>query len=187
MNIKLTEQKALALLEDNLNRYSEITLKEANTKDLYKSLARIAHDFLVEMREKFHCKSVKAQVKRVHYLCMEFLLGRNLKSTLFNLGIDKYLILSKSEEKCGGRKRISNNACALEALFGAFYLAGKEKEIQNFIINLLNSKVDTVIANLDKYNAKEYLQEYTQMNDKHLPIYNLVRTSGPAHKPIFLF
>lgn len=89
MNIKLTEQKALALLEDNLNRYSEITLKEANTKDLYKSLARIAHDFLVEMREKFHCKSVKAQVKRVHYLCMEFLLGRNLKSTLFNLGIDK--------------------------------------------------------------------------------------------------
>ncbi len=115
-----------------------------------------------------------------------FLVSDNfLAEFSFNLGIDKYLILSKSEEKCGGRKRISNNACALEALFGAFYLAGKEKEIQNFIINLLNSKVDTVIANLDKYNAKEYLQEYTQMNDKHLPIYNLVRTSGPAHKPIF--
>lgn len=115
-----------------------------------------------------------------------FLVSDNfLAEFSFNLGIDKYLILSKSEEKCGGRKRISNNACALEALFGAFYLAGKEKEIQDFIINLLNSKVDTLIANLDKYNAKEYLQEYTQMSDKHLPVYNLVSTSGPAHKPIF--
>lgn len=89
MNTKLTEQKALELLEDNLKKYSELTLKEANTKDLYKALAQISHDILFDKRESFHSKVAKTQSKRVHYLCMEFLLGRNLKSTLFNLGIDK--------------------------------------------------------------------------------------------------
>ena len=89
MNTKLTEQKALELLEDNLKKYSELTLKEANTKDLYKALAQISHDILFDKRERFHSKVAKTQSKRVHYLCMEFLLGRNLKSTLFNLGLDK--------------------------------------------------------------------------------------------------
>lgn len=89
MSTKLTEQKALHLLEDHLKKYAEITVSEANVKDIYKALAVIAHDMLYEKREKFHSKVAKAQAKRVHYLCMEFLLGRNLKSTLFNLQIDK--------------------------------------------------------------------------------------------------
>ena len=89
MKSLLTEQKAQNLLEDTLKKYSEITLKEANTKDLYKALAMIAHDILYDKRESFHSKVSKSQSKRVHYLCMEFLLGRNLKSTLFNLGLDE--------------------------------------------------------------------------------------------------
>lgn len=89
MKSLLTEQKAQNLLEETLKKYSEITLKEANTKDLYKALAMIAHDILYDKRETFHSKVSKSQSKRVHYLCMEFLLGRNLKSTLFNLGLDQ--------------------------------------------------------------------------------------------------
>ena len=89
MATKLTEQKALQLLQENLKKYSEITLNEADPKDLYKALCDIAREILFEKREKFHSKVSKTQAKRVHYLCMEFLLGRNLKSTLFNLGLDK--------------------------------------------------------------------------------------------------
>ena len=85
----MTEQKALTLLQENLSKYSELTLKEATAKDLYKVLAIISREILADMREKFHSKSSKSGAKRVHYLCMEFLLGRNLKSTLFNLGLDK--------------------------------------------------------------------------------------------------
>lgn len=89
MSTKMTEQKALALLEENLKKYSELSLKEADTKDLYKALAMISHDILFDLREKFHSKVAKNSGKRIHYLCMEFLLGRNLKSTLFNLGLDR--------------------------------------------------------------------------------------------------
>lgn len=90
MDTKITEQKALSLLEENLKKYGELTLKEATTKDLYKALAMVAHEILFDKRENFHSKVQKSGAKRVHYLCMEFLLGRNLKTTLFNLGIDKY-------------------------------------------------------------------------------------------------
>ena len=59
MSTKMTEQKALALLEENLKKYSELSLKEAGTKDLYKVLAMISHDILFDLREKFHSKVAK--------------------------------------------------------------------------------------------------------------------------------
>ena len=89
MDIKLTEQKALQLLEDDLIKYVGINTKDAGAEDIYKALASICHDILLEKREKYHARVVKAPAKRMHYLCMEFLLGRCLKNTLFNLGLDK--------------------------------------------------------------------------------------------------
>jgi len=85
---KLTEAKALAMLNDTLKLNSLITIKEASIKDIYEALATLTHEILMEKREKFHSKISKAQAKRVHYMCMEFLLGRNLKSALFNLKMD---------------------------------------------------------------------------------------------------
>lgn len=89
MSTKLTSSRALSLLEDTLKKYAEITLKEAKKMDIYKALATICRDILFEKREKFHSKVAKSSSKRIHYLCLEFLLGRNLKTTLFNLKLDK--------------------------------------------------------------------------------------------------
>jgi len=82
---KITNQKALNMLEDTLHKYSEISLQEAKKPDIYKALCMIARDILFDKREKFHSRVAKSSSKRIHYLCLEFLLGRNLKSTLFNL------------------------------------------------------------------------------------------------------
>ena len=128
--MKISEQKALQLLEDNLKKYTEISLEEANKKDIYKALAMISHEILYDKREKFHSKVSKTQAKRVHYLCMEFLLGRNLKSTMFNLQIDKVFakvlkdhgvnIEDVYEEECdaglgnGGLGRLA--ACFMDSL-----------------------------------------------------------------------
>ena len=88
MGTKLTIQKAQTILEETLKKYSEVTLKEAKKMDIYKALSMLCRDILFDKREKFHSKVSKSQSKRVHYLCLEFLLGRNLKSTLFNLQLD---------------------------------------------------------------------------------------------------
>ncbi len=89
MSTKLTEQKAIELLQDTLRKYGEPdqTIEKATTTDLYRALAVISHEMLVEKREKYHIKVSKSMAKRVHYICMEFLLGRNLKASMFNLKI----------------------------------------------------------------------------------------------------
>ena len=101
------------------------------------------------------------------------------------LGLSKFLILGKSAEKAGERTRASINACAVEALIGAYFLTGKKKEIVEFLGKIFEPKIADVKSNFAKYNAKEILQEYTQSKTKNLPQYHLVREFGPQHEPSF--
>ena len=98
---------------------------------------------------------------------------------------DKLLKLGPSEEKQGGRKRESNIACALEALLGAYYLNGKQTEIEKFIKDYVIVFAEDVDKHFEKYNAKDILQQYTQGIDKTLPVYRTLAVRGPAHKPVF--
>ena len=109
-----------------------------------------------------------------------------LAKVAIKIGIDKQIILGHSEEKQGGRNRESNIACSLEAVLGAYYLSGKEKEIENFIKEYIIIYAEDVDKHFEKYNAKDILQQYTQGKDKTRPEYRIVSVKGPAHKPIFV-
>lgn len=101
------------------------------------------------------------------------------------LNITDLIILGYHAQKSGEKNRESINACVFEALLGAFYLDNKKDEIINFLDNIFEKYIIEVSKNLNKYNAKELLQEYTQSKTKELPVYNLLEESGPAHKPQF--
>lgn len=101
------------------------------------------------------------------------------------IGIDELMLLGPAEEKQGGRKRESNIACALEAVLGAYYLNGRQKEIENFIKDYIMIYAEDVDKHFEKYNAKDILQQYTQGVNKTLPVYRTVSITGPAHKPEF--
>ncbi len=101
------------------------------------------------------------------------------------LGLSKFLMLGKNAEKSGERTRASINACAVEALIGAYFLTGKKKEIVEFLGKIFEPKIADVKSNFAKYNAKEILQEYTQGKTRELPQYHLVREFGPQHDPSF--
>lgn len=101
------------------------------------------------------------------------------------LGLNEFLILGKNAEKSGERTRASINACAVEALIGAYFLTGKKREIVEFLGKIFEPKILDVKNNFAKYNAKEILQEYTQKRTKELPVYHLVREFGPQHDPSF--
>lgn len=109
-----------------------------------------------------------------------------LAQVAVQIGLDKELILGPAEEKQGGRNRESNIACSLEAVLGAYYLNGKEKEIEAFIKEYIMVFADDIDKHFEKYNAKDILQQYTQGKDKTLPVYRTVEVKGPAHKPIFV-
>ena len=89
MNNIITDIEALSLIQKKLEKYYNLSIKEATTEQLYKTLAMIVKDILLERKNQYHQRTKKANAKRVHYLCMEFLLGRTLKSSLFNLGLDE--------------------------------------------------------------------------------------------------
>lgn len=108
-----------------------------------------------------------------------------LAKIAIQIGVDKLLKLGSSEEKQGGRKRESNIACALEALLGAYYLNGKQTEIEKFIKDYVLVFAEDVDKHFEKYNAKDILQQYTQGIDKTLPVYRTLAVRGPAHKPVF--
>lgn len=108
-----------------------------------------------------------------------------LSKIALEIGIDKRIKLGPAEEKQGGRNRESNLACALEALLGAYYLNGKQNEIEEFIRKYLMPFAKDIDEHFEKYNAKDILQQYTQSIDKTLPVYRTIATHGPAHKPVF--
>lgn len=108
-----------------------------------------------------------------------------LAQIAIKIGLDKLIKLGPAEEKQGGRKRESNIACSLEAVLGAYYLSGKEKEIEKFINDYVMEFAEDVDKHFEKYNAKDILQQYTQGIDKTIPVYRTVGVTGPAHKPVF--
>lgn len=102
------------------------------------------------------------------------------------LGISKLIIMSKKEEKMGGRERKSILACAFEAVLGAYYLQGNFTEISTFLEKSFKKLIKEVDSNFEKYNAKAVLQEYTQSQSKETPVYEIMEEIGPQHNKIFV-
>ncbi len=71
--------------------------EHATNEHFYQALALVLRDRMRASRVKYISKTHKEQAKQVYYLCMEFLMGRSLKNTLFNLNLteDAEAILSE--------------------------------------------------------------------------------------------
>lgn len=108
-----------------------------------------------------------------------------LHKIAINLNIEPYIKVSDAEEKSGGKKLESIQACVMESLFGALYLSSDKIKLKEFIINCLSGIIDDIISNKTVYNAKAVLQEYTQSKSKELPVYELVKETGAAHDKTF--
>ncbi len=84
---QISEQAAKELIKGKLSRYFGITPAEARKEQLYKAVVMSVRDIMLEKRHAFHIKTKAAKAKRVYYLCMEFLMGRSLKNSVYNLGL----------------------------------------------------------------------------------------------------
>lgn len=82
----LMEQIKPAFLEKLQTLYG-LTPAEASDKQVYQVLSSIIVDILGKKRQSFinHTHSVGG--KQIYYLSMEFLMGRSLKTNIYNLGI----------------------------------------------------------------------------------------------------
>jgi len=85
----LTSAKIKENIEIKLSRYFGCTPAEASDEQMYKAVSMTVRDILTEKRGDFKKEVNKKGAKRIYYMCMEFLLGRSLKTNVCNLGLDK--------------------------------------------------------------------------------------------------
>lgn len=86
---KMTIKTAQELINKQLLMNNDVTLKDASSEQIYKALASIAVDAMLEKRAKYNANSINKKEKVLHYLSIEFLLGKSLRNNLFNLGVDE--------------------------------------------------------------------------------------------------
>ncbi len=70
-----------------LSTHFGVTPETATDEQLYNAFALTLRDLMLDMRRDFEGETDRKEGKQVYYLCMEFLMGRSLKNTLYNLGL----------------------------------------------------------------------------------------------------
>ena len=97
------------------------------------------------------------------------------------IGLEKFILVGNKSSKTKLENKII--ADSIEALIGAIYYDKgfdvSEKFILNMWKNFINLSEKTII------DSKTKLQEYSLKKFKSLPIYKLVSSLGPKHKPKF--
>lgn len=108
-----------------------------------------------------------------------------LSKIAHQIGLCDLIIVAKHEAKLGLANIESVCACSFEAVLGAFYLDGKLEDLKVFLKKVLIPYIEEVDKNFEKYNAKALLQEYTQGQNREIPVYKLIEEAGPAHNRTF--
>jgi ribonuclease-3 len=102
------------------------------------------------------------------------------------INLHTYIIMTKGEEKSGGRQNISNIENTLEALIGAIYVDSQSvvDATENFILNLWEEFLGLYAESDD---PKTYIQNYSQSLGFGTPKYELAKQEGPPHSPILQY
>ena len=70
-----------------LAEFSVEDVASATADQVYRALALVCRKLMSDKRKRFMAQTYGEGSKQVYYLCMEFLMGRSLKTSLFNLGL----------------------------------------------------------------------------------------------------
>ena len=87
--MKYTKREFEKLLKDKLMSECNVTLDMASADQIYRCLAMITRQIMSDRQKQYQSKVLGEGKKQVYYLCMEFLMGRSLRTSLFNLGLNE--------------------------------------------------------------------------------------------------
>ena len=133
---------------------------------LYRDFPDISEGEMTRRRSVLVCRETLAAVAR------EIRLG-------------DYLYLGKGEAKGGGRQKLTNLTCALEAVIGAVFQDRGIKVTREVVWRLLKTEEAKTGRPGSAVDFKSKLQEIIQSKYQAAPVYRLVNTAGPDHARTF--
>ena len=101
------------------------------------------------------------------------------------IGVGKFLMLSRGEVMSGGRNRESILADSFEAILGAVYIDSNLDDARVFALSHIKQYIDHIEENEDILDFKSILQEYVQKEFRTVPTYELIAERGPDHMKEF--
>ena len=81
------KSKAEKRLEEYLLEHYGTSIKETSNEQMYYALANISKEYLYQAKGKFN--SNHKDLKAIHYMSIEFLIGRTLRNNLWNLELEE--------------------------------------------------------------------------------------------------
>jgi ribonuclease-3 len=112
--------------------------------------------------------------------------GEMLAQVAKDLGVEKYLLMSRGEAKDTGRARQYLLANALEAIIGAIYLDQGYDSAKKFVLDNVAKKLQGILDKKLYLDPKSYFQEKAQENSKVTPVYKVIKDWGPDHDKHFI-
>ncbi len=106
--------------------------------------------------------------------------AKSLSTWSKKIKLDKFILISKSEDSNFARQRESLLCDSFEAIIGAIYLDSNFETVKNFIHKFLSLEQTVELT-----DYKTSLQELVQAQFQTLPEYKVVREYGPDHDKKF--
>lgn len=101
-----------------------------------------------------------------------------------SLDLGAALRLGFGEEQSGGRDKDSLLADAMEAVLGVLFLDGGLEPVERLLAGFFEQRLASE-PSLEGQDAKTRLQELQQARGAALPVYRVLRSSGPDHAKEF--
>jgi len=111
---------------------------------------------------------------------------KSLSLVASQLLINEHLILGPGEMTSGGSQRDSILANTLEAILGAIFVDGGYHSVETIILKIFKDNINSINPESDYKDSKSQLQELLQQQQKDLPQYQLIETTGDKHDQEFL-
>tara|TARA_Y100000590_G_C15641716_1_gene985227 strand:+ start:298 stop:957 length:660 start_codon:yes stop_codon:yes gene_type:complete len=97
------------------------------------------------------------------------------------LQLEKFILVGNKKIRSVVEDKII--ADSIEAIIGAIYYDKGFDVAEKFILNQWKKYINISVSNI--VDSKTKLQEHSLKINKMLPVYKLISTTGPKHKPIF--
>ncbi len=99
-----------------------------------------------------------------------------------SIGLEKFILVGNKNKKTKVENKII--ADSIEALIAAIYYDKGFEISEKFILTMWKNFIN--LSDLTIVDSKTKLQEYSLKKYKSLPLYKLISSSGPKHKPKFI-